>query len=1314
MEPKIDFYRQHSPITDPGEYGEMFDGFPDDLVDLFGVINGFMLHYRTADHLKLPLTRQQRLEQRLHTIRRRLATLQKYNPEPLTTPRAVKEQQIGWCSDFAVMLTAILRHKGIPARMRVGYENYFQDDPYYGDHWITEFWDSAQARWRLADADVGTGALDQEQLEQTVKHKLKPGLDFTDLRPEVDFFPAPVGWQTARKGEVKVDLYRANKEWKGWPLLRGNLLHDFQGLNRLEMGLFDYLDDLHSKPEGEVTAADREVLDQIAAITVNPEENFERMREVFETMPRTRLLYSRLKLHGVLAGEHVALADALSGSDMDQLNLLAGMALEVSPEGDGDSLASTSPAERSSRIRKVTALDGSEGITILGARQNNLKNIDVHIPRNQLVVITGVSGSGKSSLAFDTIYAEGQRRYMESLSSLARRFSKQIEKPDVDKVIGLNPAVAIEQRKISSNSRSTVGSITDVIDYLRVLFARVGEMHCPQCGRDVTAHSAQEIARRLASLPEGTRFQLFAPVSRFGSQTADQRLAQARKEGFSAARVDGVLVELGEQLEEYPGEHDVELLVADLTVSDTGESANASRFFLQVVDHVDGALELGVGVVVILIGVRELRINSDRFCPYCEIYLPKLEPQLLNHNTVYGMCSECDGLGVQLQVDPELIVEYPERSLMDGVSNFYGLSGLRKSTSDHWRSMFRAIADYYHADLEAPWRDLPEEFRKAVLYGTGGENIHINFVSEDGSLQINRERQLHGVVHNINRLYRQTKSEGSRRYYMQFMRKLPCPECGGERLSKEARMVTLGDRRFPDVSGLSIRDLLEWVRGLRQTLDSYQRVVGDELLNEIEQRLKFICDVGLHYLTLDRPAPTLSGGEAQRIRLAGQLGSELMGVLYVLDEPSIGLHSRDQRALLGMLAHLRDGGNSVLVVEHDRDAMLAADWIIDMGPGAGAKGGEVVVEGTPKQVARASDSATGQYLAGKLSISAPNQDQLRQPIGWLNLEGATLHNLKDECLRFPLGVFMCVTGVSGSGKSSLVTQTLSPALERELHGRQTAPGPYRDLTGIEQLKRVVYITQAPIGRNPRSNPATYVKVFDHIRKLFASTEGAQERGFDAGTFSFNSKRGRCGACEGHGAIKVKLHYMADVWVKCRECEGQRYLPQVLDVRYKGWNIHEVLQMEIGQANEFFADQPRITHVLSTLIDVGLGYLRLGQSATTLSGGEAQRIKLAKELCSNGQGGTLYILDEPTSGLHFVDIQKLLDILHRLVDNGNTVMVIEHNLDVVKTADWIIDLGPEGGEEGGYLVAEGTPQQVCAVPESYTGQYLKEALQELAV
>ena len=953
MENIIEFYTQHSPITDPGEYGYMFDDLPDDLISLYQVINGFMLHYRSAQHFKLPLSREQRREQRLHSTRRRLAYLKKFNPDSLNVPRDLKEKQIGWCSDYAVMLVSILRHKGIPARMRVGFETYFEGDPYYGDHWITEYWDQEKSRWRLADADIGVSAVDPQGIQQATRRKLKRGLDFTDLRPGIDFITGADGWKTAREGKVKVDLYRANKVWKGWPLLRGNLLHDFQGLNCLEMGLFDYLDDLHSKKEGEVTSEDRRVLDEIAEISSQPDANFTQMRELFESMPRTQLLHSRLKLRGELGDQTVVVPDLLCGSDMDQLNLLVADREEPSAAPPAEFLAEgalVGAADHCQISKWVSHQDGADGIYIQGARQNNLKNIDLHIPRNKLVVITGVSGSGKSSLAFDTIYAEGQRRYVESLSSLARRFTRQMEKPDVDKVIGLNPAVAIEQRTISPNSRSTVGSITDVIDYLRVLFARVGKMHCPQCGRDVTMYTGQEIARRLAQLPDGSCFQLIAPVGRFGSKSAEQLLKSAQKDGYLQSRVDGVFVDLGLDRPVFEGEHDVEIVVGDFQVPVSINNEQSSSFFDQTYRAVEQALEIGVGVVSILIDDRELRINSDRFCPYCEIYLPKLEPQLLNPNTVYGMCNQCDGLGVELQVDPNLVITHPENSLMEGVSKFYGLGSLRKSSSDHWRSMVRAIADHYNADLEQPWQDLPEEFRNALIYGTDGETIQINFKSEDGSLQINRERPLQGIIHNINRLYRQTKSEGSRRYYLQFMSKLPCPACRGEKLAKEARVVTLGDKRFPEITDKSIGELLEWIRGLRVSLDAYQLEIGEELLAEIEQRLKFICDVGLHYLTLDRPAPTLSGGEAQRIRLAGQLGSELMGVLYVLDEPSIGLHSRDQQALLNLLAHLRDAGNTVLVVEHDREAMLSADWIIDLGPGAGAQGGKLVSAGTPAQI----------------------------------------------------------------------------------------------------------------------------------------------------------------------------------------------------------------------------------------------------------------------------------------------------------------------------------------------------------------------------
>jgi excinuclease ABC subunit A len=1309
---QLDFYTQQSPITDPGKYSYFFDDLPDDFIELFRVINGVMLHYRTAQGLKLPLSRAQRREQRLHTVQRRLAAFERVNPESLTIPRPIKDQQIGWCSDFAIMLTSILRHKGYPARMRVGFENYFEGVNFYGDHWITEFWDKDQSCWRLIDADVGAGILDLEGFEKIVKHRVRSGLDFTDLRRGMDFLLVGQVWKQARAGEIKVDRYRANDVWTGWPLLRGNLLHDFQALNGLEMSLFDYLDELHLKPQNKLTAADYAILDQVAETILKPDENFEAFRNLFEKMPRTHILRSHLRMVGVLGDVPIQVADRVLESDMARLRLLG----NKGPEHDTprDTKVADQPKVsqgRSTSIVPKEKQNGQAGIFVQGARKNNLKNIDVHIPRNKLVVVTGVSGSGKSSLAFDTIYAEGQRRYVESLSSMARQFTKQMEKPEVDKVVGLNPAVAIEQHTFSANSLSTVGSITDVLNYLRVLFARVGAMHCPQCGRDVTAQTPQEVAKHITKLEPGTHYKLLAPVNRFGRASLDQVAARAKENGYRAVRLNGVVIDLEEEAKfpEPSGEFDVEVLVAEMDVPWESDLDEQSTFFNLCLEKVEESFDLGAGVMVVLLEGEELRLNNDRICPYCEIHLPKLEPRLLNHNTVFGMCHACDGLGVQLEVDPDRIISKPEKSLMEDATEFYAYKNLRKSSSTWWKGRIGAIAEYFNADLELPWKDLPEDFRRAIIYGTEGEKIKIDFGSDDGSFAVQTERALDGAVHHINRLYRQTKSENSRRYYRQFMKQEACPECQGECLKKEARFVTLGENRYPEVTQKSIGELYNWIKNLRMLLNERQVEIGGELLDEIEQRLKFICEVGLSYLSLDRPAPTLSGGEAQRIRLAGQIGSELMGVLYVLDEPSIGLHSKDQAALLELLKHLRDVGNTVLMVEHDRDSMLTADWLIDMGPGAGVLGGEVVAAGTPQEVMAVSESITGRYLSGGLMIDTPDQSKLRQPKGLLKIRGVELHNLKKVNVDFPLEVFTAITGVSGSGKSSLLIRTLAPALEVILQNARTVPGPYRTLEGVEQLNRVIHITQAPIGRNPRSNPGTYVKVLNEVRKLFAATEMARERQFSDSHFSFNSKEGRCDSCEGYGANKIKMVFMADVWAKCTECDGKRFIPQVLSVLYRGRNIADIMEMDVQEAYDFFADQPKIRTILQTLLDVGLGYLKLGQNAMTLSGGEAQRIKLAKELSRKSSGKTLYILDEPTTGLHFADIQKLLDILHKLVDSGNTVMIIEHNLDVIKTADWIIDLGPEGGDEGGYVIAEGSPSMVAEVEASYTGQALRDVL-----
>jgi len=959
-------------------------------------------------------------------------------------------------------------------------------------------------------------------------------------------------------------------------------------------------------------------------------------------------------------------------------------------------------------------------LVIRGAQQHNLKNIDLTLPRNRLVVITGVSGSGKSSLAFDTLYAEGQRRYVESLSSYARQFLGQMEKPKVDFIGGLSPAIAIEQKAVSKNPRSTVGTVTEIYDYLRVLFARVGTPHCPTCGWPVRAQSAQQIVDRIATLPAGTRFQVLAPVARGRKGTHDDLLQQARTDGYARARIDGVPVELTDRIKlAKTKKHDIEIVVDRLVVPAAGDgSGEEDGFASRLTDSVETALRLAKGLLFVDVQDGEmLTFSEQNSCPVCGISFPELAPTMFSFNSPLGMCPDCNGLGTQMTVNPALIVHDPALSLMDGALRWYG--ELRKKKDSYTLRQLQSIADHYGVDLETAWQDQPQQFRDVLFYGSGDVKIHFAYQYEgpDSTWTGESVRPIRGIVYHANRLFHQTHSDYTRRWYASFMGDRPCPACQGRRLRREATAVTVAGKNIHDVTRLSVSDALAWVQSLwpmagepDAPLSSDQFTIAEEVLKEIRDRLQFMLNVGLHYLTLDRPAPSLSGGEGQRIRLASQIGCGLVGVLYILDEPSIGLHQRDNRRLLDTLKQLRDMGNTVLVVEHDAETMLDADWIVDLGPGAGVLGGWVVAEGTPQQIMANPSSLTGLYLSGKIKVKSPNG---RRRVGdrWLTVVGARQNNLKNLTIRLPIGVFTCVTGVSGSGKSSLVSQTLYPALARTLHRSQEQPGDFDRLEGLEtsRVNKVINITQDPIGRTPRSNPATYVGVYSDIRNLFAQVPEARARGYGPGRFSFNVKGGRCEACQGHGKKQIQMHFLPDVWVTCDVCHGTRFNRETLQIRYKGRNITEVLDMDVSEALDYLGNVPGIQRKLQTLADVGLGYVKLGQSATTLSGGEAQRVKLAKELSRVATGDTIYILDEPTTGLHFADIQKLLDVLHRLTDAGNTAVVIEHNLDVIKTADWIIDLGPEGGDAGGLVIAEGTPEAVTHVPSSYTGQFLRTVL-----
>jgi excinuclease ABC subunit A len=938
-------------------------------------------------------------------------------------------------------------------------------------------------------------------------------------------------------------------------------------------------------------------------------------------------------------------------------------------------------------------------ILITGARQHNLKNVTVELPKKKLVVLTGVSGSGKSSLAFDTLYAEGQRRYIESLNAYARQFLGQMEKPLYDSIRGLAPTISIEQKAASANPRSTVGTVTEIHDYLRVLWARVGRLTCHRCGRPVSQQSSQQIVHELERLPEGTRFLVMAPLVKDRKGEHRDVLEQVRKAGFTRVRVDGVVVPVEDEVRlDKRRKHSIEAVVDRLVARGRGADDKVNQ---RLHDSVETALRYGGGIVIISPeGQPEMVMSQHRACHYCALSFPEPAPQLFSFNSPQGMCPECSGLGTRMEMDADLVVPNPRLSINEGAVKPLGAVG----EGTGWGTdVVRAVAREYGIDLNRPWQDLPEADRRLVLYGTGDHTVKVQLRgSWGGSFRMRFE----GALNSLMRRLRETQSEDMRQYYQRFLSTRPCSACGGRRLRPEALGVKVGGRDIAEAAALSVDAAAGFFTSLE--LAGSEAVIAGELLKEIRSRLRFLRDVGLGYLTLDRAAPSLSGGESQRIRLASQIGSELTGVIYVLDEPSIGLHQRDNRKLLDALKHLRDIGNTVVVVEHDREAIEEADWVVDFGPGAGRTGGNIVAAGTPQQVARSQESLTGRYLRGDLEIPLPAQRR-RGDGRAITVVGARENNLKDVTVAFPLGVFVAVTGVSGAGKSTLVNQVLLPAAARALHRSDTAVGAHGGITGLEHVDKVIDIDQSPIGRTPRSNPATYTKVFDAIRDFFALLPEARMHGYTPGRFSFNVKGGRCEACEGDGVKKVEMHFLADVYVPCEVCHGKRFNEATLQVRYNGLSIADVLDLTVDEALNLFQHHPSIRRPLETLADVGLGYITLGQSSPTLSGGEAQRVKLAKELSRRSTGRTLYILDEPTTGLHFDDIKRLLRVLDRLVEAGNTVVVIEHNLDVIKTADHVVDLGPEGGDAGGRVVATGTPEEVAAARESYTGQYLAALL-----
>ncbi len=945
----------------------------------------------------------------------------------------------------------------------------------------------------------------------------------------------------------------------------------------------------------------------------------------------------------------------------------------------------------------VTKMRPREYIKIRGANEHNLKSLDVDIPRNEFVVLTGLSGSGKSSLAFDTIYAEGQRRYMESLSSYARQFLGQMEKPNVEKIEGLSPAISIDQKSTNRNPRSTVGTVTEIYDYFRLLYARIGIPHCPKCGKEIKKQTVDQIVDQIMDMPEGTKIQLLAPVVRGRKGEHAKVFERARRSGYVRVRVDGSLYELSEEIKlEKNNKHNIEIIVDRLVVKEGIER--------RLTDSIESVFALAEGQMVLdVIGGEEINFSQNFACPDCGISISEIEPRSFSFNNPFGACPECFGLGYKMEFDIDLIIPDRSLSLNQGAITVMGWQSCTDKGS-FTNALLQALSDKYKFSLDTPYEELPEKVQEILIHGTT-EKVNVHYTGQRGSGVY--PIAFEGLLKNVERRYRETGSDTVKQEYESFMRITPCKECKGMRLKKESLAVTVCDKNIYEITSLSIAKLHEFIGGMKLT--PQQELIGKQILKEIRARVGFLMEVGLDYLCLSRATGTLSGGEAQRIRLATQIGSGLVGVCYILDEPSIGLHQRDNDKLIAALKNLKDMGNTLIVVEHDEDTMFAADHIVDIGPGAGSHGGRVVAQGTAEEIMQVEESVTGQYLSGKLQIPVPKER--KKPTGYLTVLGAEENNLKKIDVKFPLGVMTCVTGVSGSGKSSLVNEILYKHLARDLNRARCIPGKHKGIKGMEQLDKVIDIDQSPIGRTPRSNPATYTGVFDQIRDLFASTPDAKARGYGKGRFSFNVKGGRCEACSGDGIIKIEMHFLPDVYVPCEVCGGKRYNRETLEVKYKGKSIYDVLDMTVEEAVPFFENVPSIRRKIETLYDVGLSYVKLGQPSTTLSGGEAQRIKLATELSKRSTGKTIYILDEPTTGLHFADVHKLVDILRKLTESGNTVVVIEHNLDVIKTADYIIDIGPEGGEGGGTVIAEGTPEKVAENPASYTGLYIKKMLQK---
>lgn len=1267
------FYQSHSIITEPLNLSYLFDDVPKKPRIICETLHRFMINSEYPDLYGIKMPNQRKDESYLLFVSKMLERVLQINGSDLFTQRKPLERLFANSRDFAVVLCSILRSKGVPSRVLCGFSSYTSQDSFCPSHWICEYWHEEAGRWVKVDASI----------DPVLQDYLHMDFDTCDI-PEDKYYKSEDVWIECANKQLDDSMFGYDNN-SGLGFIRGNLIRNFVSLNKYEVLPWDNLWGFRSRKD--ITKTEHDKLDDISRVTAGDSDTFNELRTLFET---DSSLYAPVRT---------------------KLDVRDNNSLDVEYTDDNSSL--TIMELNTVKVRDFKPKQSEEikldtdKILIEGAAQHNLKNIDISIPKNKLVVFTGVSGSGKSTLVFDTIFAEAQRRFVVGLSPYIRRYMEKTEKPKVDFIYGLSPAIAIEQKTLGNNPRSTVGTITEISDYLRLMYSRIGTPKCMKCGTNICPQTPREIASTLyKNLVLGEEFSLFAPLIINYSGDWSYILEKIQLENISYLRINGK-VEKIDQIRPSAGNEKVSVDLVGNTFKIPEDKSNEVAFIEKLTEHIRTLLKEGRGTLTVERSNGErLLFTTNLLCPRCHSSFPEMSSQHFSSNTPLGMCPECGGLGVKQSMEVELLLEDENLSIMDGAIRWFG--NLRDTNKTTWPTgPLEPIFNHYNLDIETPWKDLPEWFHKVIFYGSGEEKI--KYQSTLGLKET--LKPVKGLIPELTRLYYESETENSIKKYRQFMKTVPCQACNGTKLCKEARSVKLRGRTISEIYSLSIDEVLKWVIEVSEYIDDNLLKIGEELITEVYNRLKFLIDVGLHYLTLNRTAPTLSGGEGQRVRLASQLSSGMVGVIYVLDEPSIGLHPHNLINLIKTLMKLRSQDNTVLVVEHEDEIMRNADWIVDIGPKAGILGGKVVAQGTPEEVMNNPASITGKYLSGELKVAVQTKYSERKLTDkWLVLKGAKHNNLKNVTARIPVTAFTCITGVSGSGKSSLIGKTLEPLLEKLLNKSDVEVGEYEEITGYDYFENVINVSQAPIGRTPRSNPATYTDLFNKIRKVFASTDTAKSKGLTQEHFSFNSNKGRCEVCEGQGQIKIEMHFLADVWIPCTECNGKRFKSDILSVKYKGKSIADVLDMDVNEALELFSNNREIVKILQTFCDVGLEYIKIGQSATTLSGGEAQRVKLAKELSRKTNGKMVYILDEPTTGLHFADIQYLLNILHRLITQGHTVIVVEHNLDVIKSADWVIDLGPEGGKEGGEIIAQCSPEELVNYERSYTGQALKKAFQ----